>query len=52
MFGDAALTRRCADEDCLKAYAVGRDAYSSDACDGLGLMDKIGSGRFDNHLAR
>jgi 5-methyltetrahydrofolate--homocysteine methyltransferase len=51
MLGGAALTRRYVEEDCVKAYEAGRVAYARDAFDGLGLMDKIVSGRFDTHLA-
>ena len=51
MLGGAALTRRYVEEDCVKAYGAGRVAYARDAFDGLGLMDKIVSGRFDDHLA-
>jgi 5-methyltetrahydrofolate--homocysteine methyltransferase len=51
MLGGAALTRRYVEEDCVKAYEAGRVAYARDAFDGLGLMDKIVSGRFDDHLA-
>jgi 5-methyltetrahydrofolate--homocysteine methyltransferase len=51
MLGGAALTRRYVEEDCVKAYEAGRVAYARDAFDGLGLMDKIVSGRFDAHLA-
>jgi 5-methyltetrahydrofolate--homocysteine methyltransferase len=50
MLGGAALTRRYVEEDCVKAYEAGRVAYARDAFDGLGLMDKIVSGRFDTHL--
>ena len=51
MLGGAALTRRYVEEDCVKAYAAGRVAYARDAFDGLGLMDKIVTGKFDAHLA-
>src|SRR6516164_8983310 len=50
MLGGAALTRRYVEEDCVKAYAVGRVAYARDAFDGLGLMDKIVNNNFDAHL--
>ena len=50
MLGGAALTRRYVEEDCVKAYAAGRVAYARDAFDGLGLMDKIVTGKFDAHL--
>jgi 5-methyltetrahydrofolate--homocysteine methyltransferase len=51
LLGGAALTRRYVEEDCVKAYAAGRVAYARDAFDGLALMDKIVSGRFDAYLA-
>ncbi len=51
MLGGAALTRRYVEEDCAKAYASGRVAYARDAFDGLDLMDKVMTGRFDAHLA-
>jgi 5-methyltetrahydrofolate--homocysteine methyltransferase len=51
MLGGAALTRRYVEEDCVKAYASRRVAYARDAFDGLDLMDKIVTGRFDAHLA-
>jgi 5-methyltetrahydrofolate--homocysteine methyltransferase len=51
MLGGAALTRRYVEEDCVKAYASGRVAYARDAFDGLSLMDKVVTGRFDAHLA-
>ena len=51
MLGGAALTRRYVEEDCVKSYQAGRVAYARDAFDGLGLMDKIVTGRFDGHLA-
>jgi 5-methyltetrahydrofolate--homocysteine methyltransferase len=50
MLGGAALTRRYVEEDCVKAYAAGRVAYARDAFDGLGLMEKIVTGKFDAHL--
>jgi 5-methyltetrahydrofolate--homocysteine methyltransferase len=50
MLGGAALTRRYVEEDCVKAYGAGRVAYARDAFDGLGLMDKIVTGKFDAHL--
>ncbi len=50
MLGGAALTRRYVEEDCVKSYAAGRVAYARDAFDGLGLMEKIVSGKFDAHL--
>jgi len=51
MLGGAALTRRYVEDDCVRAYAAGRVAYAGDAFDGLGLMDKIVTGAFDDHLA-
>ncbi len=51
MLGGAALTRRYVEEDCVKCYEAGRVAYARDAFDGLDLMDKIVTGRFDAHLA-
>ena len=51
MLGGAALTRRYVEEDCVKCYEAGRVAYARDAFDGLDLMDKIVTGRFDTHLA-
>src|SRR6201997_4474594 len=50
MLGGAALTRRYVEEDCVKCYAAGRVAYARDAFDGLDLMDKIMTDRFDAHL--
>ena len=50
MLGGAALTRRYVEEDCVKSYEAGRVAYARDAFDGLDLMDKIVTGRFDTHL--
>ena len=51
MLGGAALTRRYVEEDCVRAYAVGRVAYARDAFDGLALMDRIVSNDFDGYLA-
>ncbi|MBX6321723.1 MAG: methionine synthase [Rhodospirillaceae bacterium] len=51
ILGGAALTRAYVEEDCAKAYACGRVAYARDAFDGLSLMEKVVSGRFDEHLA-
>jgi 5-methyltetrahydrofolate--homocysteine methyltransferase len=51
MLGGAALTRRYVEEDCRDAYGGGRVAYAGDAFDGLGLMEKIVSGGFDEHIA-
>ncbi len=51
MLGGAALTRRYVEGDCADAYGCGRVAYARDAFDGLGLMDKIVAGAFDEHIA-
>ncbi|MEZ5932538.1 MAG: methionine synthase [Alphaproteobacteria bacterium] len=51
MLGGAALTRQYVEEDCSNAYATGGVAYARDAFDGLHLMDKIVTGRFEEHLA-
>jgi 5-methyltetrahydrofolate--homocysteine methyltransferase len=51
LLGGAALTRKYVEEDCVAAYQGGRVAYARDAFDGLGLMDKVMTGRFDGHLA-
>ncbi len=51
MLGGAALTRQYVEDDCAKAYGTGGVAYARDAFDGLHLMDKIITGRFDDHLA-
>ena len=50
MLGGAALTRQYVEEDCAKAYGTGGVAYARDAFDGLHLMDKIVTGKFDKHL--
>jgi 5-methyltetrahydrofolate--homocysteine methyltransferase len=47
MLGGAALTRQYVETDCLSAYGGARVAYARDAFDGLGLMDKIMTGGFD-----
>jgi 5-methyltetrahydrofolate--homocysteine methyltransferase len=47
MLGGAALTRQYVETDCLAAYGGSRVAYARDAFDGLGLMDKIMTGSFD-----
>jgi 5-methyltetrahydrofolate--homocysteine methyltransferase len=47
MLGGAALTRQYVETDCLAAYGGSRVAYARDAFDGLGLMDKIMTGGFD-----
>ncbi len=51
LLGGAALTRNYVEEDCVAAYAGGRVAYARDAFDGLGLMDKVASGGFDDYLS-
>ena len=51
LLGGAALTRNYVEEECVAAYAGGRVAYARDAFDGLGLMDKVASGGFDDYLA-
>ncbi|MGQ0663333.1 MAG: methionine synthase [Pseudomonadota bacterium] len=50
LLGGAALTRRYVEEDCLASYGAGRVAYAGDAFDGLELMDKIVTDKFDAHL--
>jgi 5-methyltetrahydrofolate--homocysteine methyltransferase len=50
MLGGAALTRRYVEEDCVRAYGAGRVAYARDAFDGLDLMDKVMTRRFDDHV--
>ena len=49
--GGAALTRKYVEEDCANAYDAGRVAYARDAFDGLGLMDRVMEGAFDDHIA-
>jgi 5-methyltetrahydrofolate--homocysteine methyltransferase len=51
ILGGAALTRGYVEADCAKAYGCGRVAYARDAFDGLELMEKVMTGRFDDHLA-
>ncbi len=51
LLGGAALTRNYVEEDCVAAYAGGRVAYARDAFDGLGLMDKVANGGFDDYLS-
>ncbi len=51
VLGGAALTRRYVEDDCRKAYGGGRVAYAGDAFDGLHLMEKIATGKFDEHIA-
>ncbi len=51
LLGGAALTRNYVEEDCVAAYAGGRVAYARDAFDGLGLMDKVATGGFDDYLS-
>jgi 5-methyltetrahydrofolate--homocysteine methyltransferase len=50
LLGGAALTRKYVEEDCVSAYGPGRVAYARDAFDGLELMEKVMTGRFDQHL--
>src|SRR4029077_13549967 len=50
MLGGAALTRRYVEEDCVRSYTAGRVAYARDASGGLGMREKIVTGRFDEHL--
>jgi len=51
VLGGAALTRGYVESDCARAYGPGRVAYARDAFDGLDLMDKVMTGRFDAHVA-
>ncbi len=51
MLGGAALTRQYVEDDCTNAYETGGVAYARDAFDGLHLMDKIVTGKFEEHLA-
>jgi 5-methyltetrahydrofolate--homocysteine methyltransferase len=51
ILGGAALTRPYVEEDCAAAYGCGRVAYARDAFDGLELMDKVVTGKFDDHLS-
>ena len=51
ILGGAALTRRYVEDDCVRSYASGRVAYARDAFDGLDLMEKVVSGRFDPWLS-
>ncbi len=51
MLGGAALTRQYVEQDCVEAYGAGRVAYARDAFDGLHLMDRIVTGKFDGYLA-
>jgi 5-methyltetrahydrofolate--homocysteine methyltransferase len=51
LLGGAALTRNFVEEDCVASYTSGRVAYARDAFDGLGLMDKVVTGSFDDYLA-
>ncbi|MGH1481624.1 MAG: methionine synthase [Geminicoccales bacterium] len=50
MLGGAALTRQYVEDDCAKALSSGKVAYARDAFDGLHLMDKIVTGKFEMHL--
>src|SRR5437763_1204594 len=51
MLGGAALARRYVDEDSVKAYACRRVACAPEVFLGLALMDKVVTGKFDDHLA-
>ncbi|WP_281016397.1 MULTISPECIES: methionine synthase [unclassified Minwuia] len=51
ILGGAALTRKYVEQDCLEAYGGQRVAYARDAFDGLKMMDLIGTGTFDDHVA-
>ncbi len=51
ILGGAALTRNYVEGDCAKAYETGQVAYARDAFDGLDLMDKVMTGRFEAHVA-
>ena len=48
--GGAALTRAYVEEDCVAAYGAGRVAYARDAFSGLGLMNHVAEGTFDDLL--
>jgi len=50
LLGGAALTRKYVEEDCVAAYGPGKVAYARDAFDGLDLMDKVVTGKFDGHV--
>ncbi|MBI3710184.1 MAG: B12-binding domain-containing protein, partial [Proteobacteria bacterium] len=52
LLGGAALTRKYVEEDCVSSYGPGRVAYARDAFDGLDLMDKVVTGKFDDHLQK
>jgi 5-methyltetrahydrofolate--homocysteine methyltransferase len=52
LLGGAALTRKYVEEDCMAAYGAGKVAYARDAFDGLDLMDKVVTGKFDGHVQR
>lgn len=49
--GGAALTRGYVEQDCVAAYGPGRVAYARDAFSGLGLMNHVAEGTFDDFLA-
>jgi 5-methyltetrahydrofolate--homocysteine methyltransferase len=51
ILGGAALTRRYVEDDCCRVYGSGRVAYAGDAFDGLDLMEKVVTGKFDPYLA-
>ena len=48
--GGAALTRAYVEDDCVTAYGAGRVAYARDAFSGLGLMNHVVEGTFDDFL--
>ena len=50
--GGAALTRAYVEEDCVAAYGPGRVAYARDAFSGLGLMNHVAEGTFDELLGK
>ncbi len=50
LLGGAALTRAYVEEDCYRAYGEGPVAYARDAFDGLDLMNRVVSGRFEAHV--
>ena len=50
--GGAALTRAYVEDDCVTAYGAGRVAYARDAFSGLGLMNHVAEGTFDDLLAQ
>jgi 5-methyltetrahydrofolate--homocysteine methyltransferase len=50
LLGGAALTRKYVEEECVDSYGAGRVAYARDAFDGLDLMEKVVTGKFDTHV--